>query len=138
MISFSYFSDYEILYNPNMRCVICNKALCGRQKKFCSRACKNKAGNSSHQSYLAQQTRGRKRKIALVQRFGGQCAECGYNKNFAALEFHHRDPESKSFQLDLRSLSNRKWPSIIEEGAKCTLLCSNCHAELHNPDCLLN
>ena len=118
-----------------MKCSICNKKLQGRQTKFCSRACKNKSGNIAHQSYLAQQDRGRKRKIEMIKQFGNACTKCGYDKNYAALEFHHIEPEKKSFQLDLRSLSNRKWSSIVEEGKKCILLCSNCHAELHNPHC---
>ena len=63
---------------------------------------------------------------------------CGYSKNFAALEFHHLDPVSKSFQLDLRSLSNRRWSAVLEESDKCILLCSNCHAEWHNPKCLMS
>ncbi len=45
--------------------------------------------------------------------------------------------EEKEFQLDLRSLSNRKWESILIEAEKCILLCSNCHSELHNPDCVV-
>lgn len=53
------------------------------------------------------------------------------------MEFHHVDPASKHFQLDLRSLSNRRWSSVAEEATKCVLLCANCHAELHNPECLL-
>jgi hypothetical protein len=43
------------------------------------------------------------------------------------------DPSSKRFQLDVRSLANLDWRLISEEAAKCTLLCSNCHAEHHNP-----
>jgi hypothetical protein len=120
-----------------MDCVVCNTKLMGRQRKYCSRKCKNEAGNISFQSYLAQQKRGRDRKVELILRYGGCCAECGYAKNFSALEFHHIDSKSKSFQLDLRSLSNRKWSVVLEEAEKCILLCSNCHAELHNPDCAL-
>jgi hypothetical protein len=63
---------------------------------------------------------------------------CGYNKNTAALQFHHINPEDKLFQLDLRSLSNRKWSEIETEAEKCILLCSNCHAEYHHPECDLN
>jgi len=74
-----------------------------------------------------------KRKVALVKRFGGKCSVCDYNKNFSALTFHHLNPEIKSFQLDLRSLSNRKQSAIDDEAKKCVLLCHNCHAELHNP-----
>ena len=126
--------DYII---RRMECTICTKKLLGRQRKFCSRLCKNQASNIAHQSYLAQQARGRKRKLDLVSQFGGKCTKCGYDRNFAALEFHHVDPKTKLFQLDLRSLSNRKWSAVLEEGSKCILLCSNCHAELHNPSCLL-
>ena len=120
-----------------MKCVKCGKQLRGRQRKFCSRECKNKVGNLAYQSYLAQQRRGRFRKLELVRRFRGSCKNCGYSKNYAALEFHHVDSGIKSFQLDLRSLSNRRWSVIVEEAKKCILLCSNCHAELHNPECLL-
>ena len=120
-----------------MNCVECGKQLSGRQRKFCSRECKNKSGNINYQSYLAQQRRGRLRKLELIKMYRGCCKNCGYCKNFAALEFHHVNSDSKSFQLDLRSLSNRKWSVIVEEAEKCILLCSNCHAELHNPDCLM-
>jgi len=56
-------------------------------------------------------------------------------KNSAAMEFHHINPENKLFQLDLRSLSNRKWRDVEAEAGKCILLCSNCHAEHHHPEC---
>lgn len=120
-----------------MNCIVCNKVLKGRQKKFCSRKCKNKSGNFAFQSYIAQQKRGRQRKIELIKLHKGSCQNCDYNKNYAALEFHHVNPEKKDFQLDLRSLSNRNWGVILEEVKKCILLCSNCHSELHNPECKL-
>ena len=56
--------------------------------------------------------------------YRGGCEKCGYSKNYAALELHHLNSETKSFQLDLRSLSNRKWLAITEEAKKCILLCS--------------
>ena len=64
----------------------------------------------------------------------GKCSMCGYDKNYAALEFHHRNPENKVFNLDSRNLSNTNWDSILKELDKCDLLCSNCHAETHFPD----
>jgi 5-methylcytosine-specific restriction endonuclease McrA len=110
-------------------CTICGKVLKGKQIKFCSSTCKN----DSLQSYKAQQARGLKRKKLFAQKLGGRCSICGYSKNLSALTFHHINPKKKSFELDLRSLSNRKQSSIDSEIAKCILLCSNCHAELHNP-----
>ena len=109
------------------RCSTCGSKLRGRQREFCSRQCKNADTNKRLQSYVAQQTRGRKRKILLVQMLGGKCTLCGYNSNYSALEFHHRRPAEKEFPLDLRSLSNRSWSVILQESRKCSLVCSNCH-----------
>ena len=120
-----------------LHCLNCSNILSGKQTKFCSRLCKNTYNNESLQSYTAQQKRGRERKLELIKMMGGECERCHYKNNFSALEFHHINPKTKLFQLDLRSLSNRRWEVIVEEAKKCLLLCSNCHAEEHNPDCSL-
>ena len=106
-------------------CVVCGSPLSGRKTRFCTRICKNSFGNNRLQSYRAQQLRGRERKIRLVRSRGSRCETCGYARNFAALEFHHLKPQAKTFNLDLRSLSNRRWSSIVTEAKKCALLCSN-------------
>ena len=85
-------------------------------------------------SYPKQKQRGLLRKIQLIQEFGGKCQECGYDKNIAALEFHHINPDEKDFQLDMRHLSNTSIEKLRTEVAKCKLLCANCHRELHNPE----
>jgi len=58
---------------------------------------------------------------------------CGYTRNLTALCFHHQDPRSKSFTIDIRRCSNSSWTTLLTEAVKCRLLCLNCHAELHNP-----
>jgi hypothetical protein len=110
-------------------CTVCGKQLRGRQTKFCSTICKNK----DLQSYQAQQRRGLKRKLELLKNAGGRCSICGYEKNLAALVFHHTDSTEKDFKLDIRSLSNRKFEPVMAEISKCILVCANCHAEIHNP-----
>jgi predicted HNH restriction endonuclease len=105
----------------------------GRQILFCSRICKSRYANYHHQSYVKQAERARDRKLKLVKQLGGGCQQCGYSRNLAAMEFHHRDPQTKNFQLDARTLANRDWREIETEAKKCELLCSNCHAEVHNP-----
>lgn len=110
-------------------CVVCGKPLLGRQRRFCSIACKN----DYHQGYETQKRRGLTRKLALVKSRGGRCSVCGYNRNLAALVFHHRDSAEKDFKLDMRSLSNRKLEPLLGELDKVVLVCANCHAELHNP-----
>ena len=114
-------------------CKTCLLPLSGRQRAYCSRQCKNADSNHRHQSYLAQMKRGIERKTALVMRFGGKCSSCGYRRNLAALNWHHRIPGEKVFQLDLRTLSNRGSAAIEAELLKCDLLCANCHAEVHHP-----
>jgi hypothetical protein len=116
--------------NRNPNCIICGSELSGRQTQFCSPTCKNK----HHQSYEAQKKRGLARKQTLVKMAGGCCTRCGYDRNLAALTFHHTDPDAKGFKLDMRSLSNRRWDAITAELAKCILVCHNCHAELHSPN----
>lgn len=110
-------------------CEICGKPLGGRQTRFCSVDCKN----LFHQAYANQKKRGLRRKLELVQMLGGRCMQCGYDKNLAALSFHHEDEDEKNHQLDMRSLSNRRIEAVMREFEKCILLCANCHMELHYP-----
>ena len=116
-----------------MNCTVCNKKLIGKQTKFCSRKCKNTNGNLNNQVYLNQQERGIKRKLFFVNQLGGKCSECGYNKNLAALTFHHINPKEKVVKLDIRRMSNNSFNVLQDEVNKCQLLCHNCHMEEHYP-----
>jgi hypothetical protein len=117
-----------------MKCLKCQKELIGKQTKYCSRKCQNDIKNPNLQSYKCQQVRALERKKELINTMGGSCSKCGYHKSIAALEFHHLNPTEKEFNLDARSLSNRKWERVIAEAKKCILLCANCHRELHHPN----
>lgn len=70
--------------------------------------------------------------INLVKAYGKplKCEVCGYDKNLAALDFHHIDPNQKEFGLSSKNISMEK---LIPEIKKCICLCSNCHRELHYP-----
>ncbi len=70
-------------------------------------------------------------KMKAIDFAGGKCSICGYNKCPTALEFHHKDKENKSFNVSnlIRTLKN--WKKIKLEIKECTLLCENCHRELH-------
>jgi hypothetical protein len=122
--------------SKNTSCEVCTNPISWKsaRRRFCSTTCKNKFYQKN--SYLNQQKRGRDRKIKLVLRKGGKCEKCGYDKNYAALCFHHLDPNTKEVALDLRRLSNSKMSILEKESEKCQLLCSNCHAEAHNPECI--
>jgi len=111
-------------------CIVCQKSLVRQQTKFCSVLCKNRY----HQTYIKQRLKGIENKKELIAQFGGKCEVCGYRKNLAVLSFHHVDPDTKEFKLDLRHLSNNNWTKILREARKCRLLCANCHLELHHPE----
>lgn len=63
---------------------------------------------------------------------GGSCKNCGYSKCLAALHVHHKDPSTKKFSISGSYRLGKK--RLLEEVKKCELLCSNCHAEEHNPN----
>jgi transposase len=69
----------------------------------------------------------RRTKARLVDEAGGKCEICGYDRCLAALQFHHRNPNEKSFALSLRGRI-RSIDKLRAEAAKCVLLCANCHA----------
>lgn len=78
----------------------------------------------------AVQRRRDKLKILCVEYLGGSCEHCGYNKCFAALEFHHIDPDQKDFGIGQKGYT-RSFEKVKIELDKCILLCANCHREEH-------
>ena len=54
---------------------------------------------------------------------------CGYDKCERALSFHHRDATTKKFQIC--GNETRNWDVLLKELDKCDLICTNCHAEIH-------
>ena len=71
----------------------------------------------------------RRVKQRLVERAGGCCSLCGYDRCVAALQFHHVDPTEKRFSISNRGLGVA-WATLSAEADKCVLLCGNCHAEV--------
>lgn len=71
------------------------------------------------------------RRLKLIEMFGDQCKIC--EKTMDApnhYQFHHRNPDTKSFTLSGNDLC-RSWEIIIVEAEKCDLLCVMCHIDIH-------
>ena len=79
----------------------------------------------------------RSHKQEAVDYKGGKCSICGYNKSLRALEFHHIDPKEKDFSISADK-SYIPFKDIKDELDKCILVCSNCHAEIHDSLVLLS
>ena len=74
-------------------------------------------------------------KTHLLHAIGAACQECGYRgENTSSLEFHHRDPTTKKFDVSKRCIGDNIGEilcEIVEELEKCQVLCSNCHMLRH-------
>lgn len=106
----------------------------GRVYPWC-RECNN---NIRSRSWKIQIAFGRKRRIELIMSAGSACISCGYHKNYSVLSFHHKNPTTKEFELDNNNCAFHSWENLLMEAAKCDLLCTNCHGELHNPLSIIN
>lgn len=60
---------------------------------------------------------------------GLNCQECGEN-HIACLDFHHKNPDEKEFEISQR-YGTKSIEIIMNEIAKCDVLCANCHRKLH-------
>ena len=121
----------------NTNCIVCNKELSGKQKKYCSIPCKNKnISKVNGNNWDRQRKRAQTIKKDIVILKGGKCIKCGYDNCLQALDLHHRDPSTKSFNITAREMGNMSKEKIYAEADKCDLLCANCHREEHcsNPD----
>jgi len=74
------------------------------------------------------------RKAMLIMEAGGVCTLCGLpfdGECTSLFDFHHRDPGDKLFNLNNTALNRYSLKKILEEAAKCDLLCANCHRLIH-------
>lgn len=70
------------------------------------------------------------KKKLYAKLFGTACKVCGYKRCSRAMNYHHKFPENKSFEIS--GAHGRSIKNLLEEICKCILLCANCHAEVHD------
>lgn len=58
------------------------------------------------------------------------CSKCGYSECFAAIDFHHVNPENKEGKANAILIQNPT-PEKIAKLDNYISLCANCHRELH-------
>ena len=118
-------------------CIVCGNSILSKNKKYCSETCRNRykyinnKNKYNNLTYTSQKDRGYRRKLYYIQKLGGKCSVCGYDKNFGSLHFHHKG--NKEVGLDVRKMGNMTLEKLDNEIQKCILLCSNCHGEVHYP-----
>ncbi|MCI7428559.1 MAG: hypothetical protein MSS83_05580 [Methanobrevibacter sp.] len=58
------------------------------------------------------------------------CVKCGESRIWV-IQFHHIDPNLKSFALAEGKKYHKSKEDVINESKKCVCLCANCHKEFH-------
>jgi hypothetical protein len=106
-----------------LTCIRCSTKLTGKQTRFCSYNCKNVHGVTEWR---------RNAKRWAVEKLGGRCSRCGYDKCVGALHFHHVD-DDKEFTFS-HAGHTRSYEKLENELKKCILVCANCHAEIHEAE----
>lgn len=69
----------------------------------------------------------------LIREKGDQCVGCGKlgKGNYRKLEFHHRDPNIKTFKLTVHNCGRYSLEKLRVEADKCEVLCHTCHLLAH-------
>jgi recombinational DNA repair protein (RecF pathway) len=95
--------------------------------KECSRAYIRKHYQSNKQYYLDKNKRKLERILVLVREAKSKpCADCGQSYPYYVMDFDHRPGEKKVAEI-ARLVPTKSIRRIVEEIAKCDVVCANCH-----------
>ena len=83
----------------------------------------------------ASVSRGRSKRLTMLNEYKASrgCVLCG-NKDYRCLEFHHRDPGAKEFNVSSGLADGHGMDRMFREMDKCDVICANCHRILHHTD----
>jgi hypothetical protein len=59
----------------------------------------------------------------------GPCVDCNIKYPYYVMQFDHRDPKEKEFNIGSMLSLNYNKERVLREVDKCDLVCANCHAE---------
>lgn len=83
--------------------------------------------NIYQEKSLRAERRAEKWAMAQEIKMKSGCVDCGYKDNAQALQFDHIGTDKKESVSNLIR-SDYSWKTILEEIAKCEIVCANCHA----------
>lgn len=87
----------------------------------------DKARYAERKDYVLAQTKKRRQdhRAWVAELKSGPCSDCGGTFPHPVMEWHHRDPTTKSFCIGQEMARSKA--TLLAEIAKCDLLCANCH-----------
>ncbi len=120
------------------RCRVCNKLRMRRVNSTPEAKAKNvvkaRAWVDAHREHYREYCRARRQRTRewILEYKKRGCSTCGESYP-ECLDFHHRDPKQKEFNIGLMA-SVISLDRIIKEVEKCDLVCANCHRKLHSSE----
>lgn len=115
----------NFIKSNSYHCNICgdeNKKNFYNDKKTICKNCKNK------ETYILS----RKKREYAINKLGGKCVCCGFDKYYSSLDIHHINPNLKDDNFS--NMRHWSYSKIDSEIQNCILLCKNCHAAFHHGD----
>ena len=100
-------------------CKSCNSALNKKWRKSHKKLC----------GVYSKRNTDKRTKIWKEYKRGLKCIKCGESHS-ACLDFHHRNPDEKQFDIG-GAFWEKSIERVINEITKCDVLCANCHRKLH-------
>jgi hypothetical protein len=120
-------------FRPGHRqCRACEKSA-GRERNRCN-ADRSAAYRETHREHYrelnAEANRRKKaeRHAAVDQIKSVPCADCGKSFPPYVMDFDHRDPSTKEYEINfLLNKTTCPWSRVLDEIAKCDVVCARCH-----------
>jgi len=96
--------------------------------KSCNAAYNKKHYEVNKKSYIeGNKARiNRTKKLLFEYKAKTPCMDCGGRYPHFCMDFDHRDPETKLFNVSVLAHRGGK-QKLLDEMAKCDLVCANCH-----------
>jgi hypothetical protein len=67
------------------------------------------------------------KRVIQEAKSGKPCTDCGESHPYWAMDFDHLDPTTKSFEIARANSKCTSVERLLEEIAKCELVCALCH-----------
>lgn len=114
-------TEFNKAYNPTGYNYSC---------KECVRKYSREHYNKNKRSYIEKNNRYLSKVKAFIEEFknNSSCEICGESRPWC-LDFHHRDSREKEFNIG--AFKGKGIEKVKEEIAKCSVLCANCHRDIH-------
>lgn len=86
--------------------------------------------NKNKKSYSERAKAARKKfEKTLNELKNNPCKDCGFSYPYWIMQFDHLDPKTKTSNISRMRGRITNIDKLLEEVAKCELVCANCHAD---------